>query len=125
MTRWVNVVNESRGGLPVVRARWCASFLCRLRGLSFRSSLGKGEGLLLVERRASRVDASIHMLGMFFPLGVVWIDGDHRVVDTRLAQPWRVYAPRSAAQFTLEASPQILDFLSPGEQVDFIDEAVV
>jgi hypothetical protein len=121
MDRWVEVVNSTRGR-PLARARWCVTFACRLRGLSLRRQLEKGEGLVLVEARPSRIGAAIHMAGMLFPLGVVWIDGAGRVVDTRLARPWHIYLPSSPAQFTLEASPSILDQIGKGDQVLFRDE---
>ncbi len=107
----------------MARARWCDSFTCRLRGLSLRRGLPEGDGLLLVEPRASRWGAAIHMAGMFFALGIVWIGPDRRVVDTRLARPWRIYWPLSAAQFTLEANPTILKRVQTGDRLEFVDEA--
>jgi uncharacterized membrane protein (UPF0127 family) len=121
MDRWVEVVNSTRGR-RLARARWCVTFACRLRGLSLRRRLEQGEGLVLVEARPSRIGAAIHMAGMLFPLGIVWIDGDGRVVDTRLAQPWGIYLPSAPAQFTLEASSSILDEIGKGDQVVFRDE---
>jgi uncharacterized membrane protein (UPF0127 family) len=107
MARWVEVHNRTQGR-TVIRARWCASFVCRLRGLMFRRRLVPGEGLLLVERSAGRTQTAIHMAMVFFPLGVIWIDDRQRVVDTRKALPWRIYCPPAAAHRTLEANPQVL-----------------
>ena len=122
MDRWVGVLNSSRGDRPVVRARWCASFWCRLRGLSLRRELKEGEGLILVEPRPSRYGSAIHMAGMLFPLGIVWIDGDRRVVHTCLARPWGIYIPPAPALLTLEALPKALEDIAPGDQVVFQDE---
>jgi uncharacterized membrane protein (UPF0127 family) len=121
MIRWVHVVNSSRAGSRLARARWCSTFLCRLRGLSLRGGLHEGEGLLLVESRPSRANAAIHMAGMRFPLGVVWIDGEGRVVDTRLARPWGIYVPSRPAQYTLEAQPSVLEQVAPGDRLVFAD----
>lgn len=86
----------------------------------FRRALGQGEGLLLVERRASRSATSIHMFFVPFPIAVIWLDGDFRVVDKVLARPWRpFYAPREAAQYTLEATPELLDEVSEGDVLEF------
>ena len=123
MTRWIQVVNRTRGDGLVARARWCDSFACRLRGLSLRRSLPEGEGLLLVEPRPSRMGAAIHMAGMFFALGVVWMSADGRVVQARLARPWRIYWPAAPARFTLEAHPTILEWVSAGDRLEFVDEA--
>ena len=115
------MVNLDRGGLEVAHARWCASFLCRLRGLTFRRGLPAGEALLLVEKQASRLGASIHMWGVFFPLGVAWLDDDLVVVDCVVARPWRVYLPAAPARYILEGAPAMLESLAVGERLAFED----
>jgi uncharacterized membrane protein (UPF0127 family) len=121
MSRWVHVINSSRAGRRLVQARWCSSFLCRLRGLSLRSSLGEDEGLLLVESRPSRANAAIHMGGMRFPLGIIWMDTDGHVVDMRLARPWGIYIPSDPAKYTLEAGPSVLEQVARGDRLVFAD----
>lgn len=115
---FVQVLNRSQA-LPV-KAQYCASFFCRLRGLMFRRSMPVDQGLLLVQARESRLDASIHMFFVWFALAVVWINTQGEVVDVRLAQPWRAaYIPRRAAKYILELeSSHINDFLI-GDQVVF------
>ena len=58
-------------------------------GLTFRRSLAPQEGLLLVQRNDSRVEATIHMFFMWIDLAVVWINMDNEVVDVQLAKRWR------------------------------------
>jgi len=123
MPRWVVVRNRSRGGMPVARARWCSSFLCKLRGLSLRRTLPAETGLLLAESGDGRWTTSIHMFGMLFDIGVVWIDGRGIVVDTRHALPWRAYLPTAPARFTLEGSPEILDRAKVGDLLEFAEDA--
>jgi uncharacterized membrane protein (UPF0127 family) len=116
----IQIRNESRPGAGLLRARFCDSFLCRLRGLTFRRSLQEDEALLLVEKRESRVDASIHMLAVFMDLGVVWLNSDKEVVDTRLARRWRpAYFPRQAARYVLEFSPHRLGEYQIGDRLSF------
>jgi uncharacterized membrane protein (UPF0127 family) len=74
-----------------------------LRGLTFRKPLPLDEGLLLIHDRESRVDTAIHMLGVRMNLTVVWINSADKIVDVRLARPWRlVYIPKQAARNVLE-----------------------
>ena len=122
MKRRVQVLNQSRGNALVCRARWCDSFFCRLRGLTFRSEIPESEGLLLVESSEGRVNTSIHMLFVFFSISVFWVSSDGVVVDKKIARPWRFYGPEHAAQYILEASPGILDEVQIGDQLVFIDE---
>jgi len=122
MASWFEVRNRSHGEQPIVRARWCQSYLCRLRGLTFRRSLPDGMSLLLVNTKESRSEAAIHMWAVFFPLGVVWLDSSLRVVDCKIAQPWRVYLPVLPARYILEGPPSILDSITVGDVLEFIDE---
>jgi uncharacterized protein len=119
MAHWVEVHNRSRGSGLIIRARWCASFLCRLRGLMFRRRLELGQGLLLVEADQGVAGAAIHMWFVFMSLGVVWIDDRMTVVDVRQARPWRVYAPRRAARFILEGQPGMLESIAVGDVLEF------
>jgi uncharacterized membrane protein (UPF0127 family) len=100
--------------------RYCADFLCRLRGLTFRQRLGDDEGLLLVGRRESRLDAAIHMLFVFFPIAVVWLDGGRRVVDVQLARPFRpFYVPQAPAKDILEGPPALIESVDVGDRLHF------
>jgi len=78
---------------------------------------------MLVESRDGRWTTSIHMFGMLFAIGVVWIDGRGTVVDARRASPWRVYLPAAPARFTLEGSPEILERAAVGEELEFAEDS--
>ena len=67
--------------------------LTRLRGLLGRASLEPGEGLLL------RPSAAVHTMFMRFPIDVVFLDRDRRVLDIRAdVKPWRAAARRGARE---------------------------
>ena len=100
----------------------CATFACRLRGLTFRRELGSWGGLLLDQGRDSRVETAIHMLGVFMDLAVVWISQGRQVVDLRLARAWRpFYVPRRPARYVLEIAPQRLAEFEIGDRLAFED----
>jgi uncharacterized membrane protein (UPF0127 family) len=116
MTVW----NETRGERLLGHVRRCASFLCRLRGLTFRRPLGKDEGLLLVGHQESRTDTAIHMFFVFFSIAAIWLDQNGRVVDARLARPFRpLYVPRAPARDVLEGPPTLLEWTRIGDQLRF------
>ena len=118
--KYVTVHNLSRPQPAVMLARYCASFFCRLRGLTFRRSLPTNQGLLLVQGRESRMDSAIHMLGVWMDLAVVWITGAGEVVDVRLARSWRLaYVPRRPARYVLEMSAEHLEDFQIGDHVRF------
>jgi uncharacterized membrane protein (UPF0127 family) len=116
--KYVTLANLSQPHTQPIVARYCTSFLCQLRGLMFTHDLAPDRGLLLVQGRDSRLDASIHMLFMAMDLAVVWINAQNEVVDTRLAQRWRlVYVPQQPACFVLEAHPDRLADFNIGDKV--------
>jgi uncharacterized membrane protein (UPF0127 family) len=116
----VNLLNTTRPLPTPIQATFCDSFLCRLRGLMFRSNLDHAEGLLLVEARDSRVDTSIHMLFVYMDLAVIWINSKNEVVDTVLARSWRpAYAPHQPAKYILEIHPDRLNEFAIGDKIEF------
>jgi uncharacterized membrane protein (UPF0127 family) len=102
------------------RVGYCDSFYCRLRGLMFRSHLGRDEGLLLVEKRDSRLETSIHLFFVSFDLAVFWINSEMTVVDKILARSWRpAYLSKAAAKYTLEIHPDRIGDYEIGDRVEF------
>ena len=70
----------------------------RMRGLLGRDELPRGEGILL------RPAGSVHTFFMRFPIDVVFLDRENRVVDVeRELVPWRT-AKRRGAKAVLELS---------------------
>jgi uncharacterized membrane protein (UPF0127 family) len=102
------------------RVQYCESFLGRLRGLTFHPTLARDEGLLLVFGRDSRVDSSIHMLGVSFDLAVFWINSEMKVVDKVVAGAWKpAFFPKKPARFVLEIHASRINDLEIGQVVEF------
>jgi uncharacterized membrane protein (UPF0127 family) len=121
MPRWVSINNVTRAKEQVVKARWCQSYLCKLRGLTFRRILPRDEGLILVEKAESRTNASIHMWMVFFPIAVAWLNKDLKVVDLKIAKPWRVYFPDTPAQYVLEGPVEMIERIAIDDQLEWVD----
>jgi uncharacterized membrane protein (UPF0127 family) len=122
MSQIVGIENLSRRNKLDIQAKWCESYFCKLRGLTFRRTLAPQEALLLVENSDSVFATTIHMWGVFCELGVIWIDSSMQVVDTKRAKPWRIYAPAAPARYTLECDPKYLDEIQVGEYVRFLED---
>jgi uncharacterized protein len=121
-TEFCQVVDDRSGRVLLQRARWCNTFGSRLRGLTFRRALAPGEGLILVEKEDSRVNAGITMLFTFIDLGVIWVNDAGQVVDTTVARPWRPsYLPQAPARYAIEAEPTILQQVQFGDLLRFVE----
>lgn len=121
MPRIVTVKTPTTNRQPI-RAIYCASFFCRLKGLMFHRPLSPDEGLLLVQPKDSRLDSSIHMLFVWFDLGIVWINDEMTIVDMCIAKAWRpAYLPKAPARYVLEIRPENLEKFHIGQKVTFED----
>jgi uncharacterized membrane protein (UPF0127 family) len=123
MSRFIFVRNLKQPDLSPALVKYCDSFLCRLRGLTFRERLDPDDGLLLVQgQHDSRIDSSIHMLFVPFDLNVVWINTDMTVVDKVIAKSWRpAYFSAAPARYVLEIHPDRWEDYQIGDKVEFQD----
>ncbi len=120
-TKRVKIVHRRTGEVLIDSARWCESRLCRLRGLQFSKAPKPGEGLLLVMAKESVVETSIHMFFVFFSIAAVWISNQGQITSAQLAKPWRpYYASPTPARYVLETTPDFLDRITVGDEVDFV-----
>jgi uncharacterized membrane protein (UPF0127 family) len=124
MSKWRVLKESSNNKIILKRVKLCDNFWTRFRGLQFVTHLPDDEGLLFVTGSENRANTTIHMFFMFFSIGVVWLDASGKVVDKCFAKPWRpAYAPRSPAQYFVEAKPAILDKVQIGDVLRFDEVA--
>jgi uncharacterized membrane protein (UPF0127 family) len=97
MMRVCNARNESKDSVLFKEGLLATSFWQRLRGLLGRPPLQEGEGLVL------KGDKSIHTFFMGFPIDVVYLDREGRVVHlTEDMVPHRIGPFVGAAAYVLE-----------------------
>jgi uncharacterized membrane protein (UPF0127 family) len=114
------LIHEESGRVLLARVRWCDTFTSKLRGFTFRRHLSADDGLVLVEKSDSRITSAIHMLFVFFDLGVVWVNDAGEVVDTVVAKPWRLsYTPKAPARYIIEFHPSLLPQVKTGDHIRF------
>lgn len=100
---YLTVTNGDRGTVLAERVTSANTFFGRFRGLMGRAELPTGHGLLLDG------DNSIHTFFMRFPIDVVFLDRQRRVVHLmhRVA-PWRISKIIWRARAVLELPPGTL-----------------
>jgi uncharacterized membrane protein (UPF0127 family) len=123
MSHSINLSNRSNNQKNGIRVKFCDDFLTRLRGFTFRKNLALDEGLVLAEKRDSRIDTSIHMLFVWTDLAVFWVDSSLVVVDKALAKSWHpYYASKKPSRYVIEMHPSQIDFLQVGDRIEFSNE---
>jgi uncharacterized membrane protein (UPF0127 family) len=120
MTKYITVENKARGIQGPLRIKYCDTFLTQLRGFTLRPTLARDEGLVLVGKRDSRLESSIHMLFVSFDLAVIWINANMQIVDKVLARSWRsAYFSNEPASYVLEVHPERWEEFQIGDTVEF------
>lgn len=92
------------GDEVICRARVADNFLSRLRGLMFQKELDREEGLLIKYSKhlGSR---SVHGFFMRFPLDLVFLDANGRVLEIGFLPKWGYYNPVSkGSAYVLEVN---------------------
>jgi uncharacterized protein len=109
----VHVAADARGRVLCERCTVADRPHTRLRGLLGRPGLLPGEGLLL------RPSPSIHTWFMRFPIDVVFLDAELRVIGVRESvRPWRLAGQRRArAALELAAGEAARRGISTGDRI--------
>ena len=86
----------------------------KTKGLMFRKELAKNSGLLMVFGYDRKHE--IWMFGMRFPIDIVFIDKEKRIVEINHSvkpmgknpKTWRVYRPSKSCRYVLEVNSGIM-----------------
>jgi uncharacterized membrane protein (UPF0127 family) len=117
--RQATLRNISRPSAPAIRVQYCTSFWSKFKGLMFKKRLEKDTGILLVEKKDSILNTSIHMFFMAFDIAIVWIDSSFRVVDKKVARRWHpAYSPCQPAKFVLETTTDQINNFEVNEHIN-------
>jgi uncharacterized membrane protein (UPF0127 family) len=110
------MIRDTRGHVVCESCRVADNPPMRMRGLLGRRDLPAGEGLLL------RPAPSIHTWFMRFPIDVLFLDADLRVLDViPELGPWRVAARRGArAVLELASGEASRRGLRPGDPLELV-----
>ena len=93
----MKITNTTRSTTLAEKARRAGGFLARGRGLMLSSPLPAGGGLVLDPCN------SIHMFFMRYPLDIIFVSNDGRVVFMyRSIKPWRMGRVVRGAQMAIE-----------------------
>ena len=79
----------------------------RFKGLMFEKKENFDYALVFELPRESRIGASVHMMFVFFPIGIVFLDSKKRVVDKAILNPWKLnYTPKKRSKYFVELPPE-------------------
>jgi hypothetical protein len=87
-------------------------------GLMFSKKLRRGKSVIFIFDKERKV--GIHMLFVFFPLDIVFLNSKKRVVDVRRSLPFISFIiPRKKAKYVIEMN-RGENVLRVGDKVEFV-----
>lgn len=81
-----------------IKAIVCKSYFSKFRGMIFR----RNNALPMLFTFDKEKKIPIHMLFVFFPLIVLWLDKRKMIVDKKILWPFQMYSPQKKACFVVE-----------------------
>ena len=83
--------------------RFASNPLDRMRGLMFEDIKKFNYALVFDFQNESRVGCSLHMMFVFFPIDVLFLDKNKKIVDKAALNPFTPnYTPKKAAKYVIE-----------------------
>ncbi len=119
MTKYVEILNKNI--ILASKAKYYDHFLPKLKGLMFTLPLRRGHGIVLVASKEGILETMIHMLFVFYPLDIVWLNSDFEVVDLRkMIMPFTPFvAPIKPAKYVIELPHGSLKHIKIGDKLIF------
>ncbi|MBW2990345.1 DUF192 domain-containing protein [Candidatus Woesearchaeota archaeon] len=94
------IQNETKNFVIIKKAKICKNVFCKAFGFMFRFKK-PDKALVFIFKSERRAD--LHMLFVFFPIDVLFLDKNKKVVDIKKDfKPFSYYAPRVKAEFVVE-----------------------
>ncbi len=99
------------------------NFFFKAKGLMFTRPLRKGQAIVLEAMDEGVLETTIHMLFVFYPIDIVWLNSNKEVVDLKESVlpfiPW--IAPRRAAKYVIELKKGAAKHIRIGDRLDFVE----
>lgn len=113
--------NKTSGKQVMKKVRFAETHWQKMKGLMFEDSGKFDYALVFTLPRESIAEATIHMLFVFFPIDVIYLDKNKRVVDiARNIKPFSLgYKPKKPSLFFVEVPATKSKGISLGDQLDW------
>lgn len=110
---------KSNGKTIISKVR-VASELGKVKGLMFEKKEKHDYALIFKMHAESRIGCSLHMMFVFFPIDVLFLNSEKKVVDKVTLNPWQLnYTPKKAAKYVVEMPKGLGKKVKIGEKVSW------
>jgi len=112
------IKNQSKKFVIIKKTRLCKNIFCKAFGFMFRFKKPE-KALVFIFKNKRRID--LHMLFVFFPIDVLFLDKNKKVVDIKKNfKPFSYYASKARAEYVIELPRGSLGNTSKGDKIIII-----
>ena len=95
--------NSLTGKTLIQNTKKASSAWARFKGLMFEKKKKFDYGLIFELDSETKIGASIHMMFVFFPIDIIYLNSKKVVIDKKTVKPWILnYTPKQAAKYFIE-----------------------
>lgn len=96
------------------------SLLQKAKGLMFENKGKFDYALVFVLKNKSKIEASVHMLFVFFPIGIIFLNEEKKVIEKVMLKPWTLnYTPKKPANYFIEVPTKYLNKVKINDKISW------
>ena len=114
------LINSTSGKRIIQKTKTANTVFTRFKGLMFEKKENFDYGLIFELAKEGRINSSVHMLFVFFPIDIVFLNSQKIVVDKATLNPWKLnYTPKKSAKYFVELPNGIGNKIKSGEKLQW------
>ncbi|MFH1390825.1 MAG: DUF192 domain-containing protein [Candidatus Diapherotrites archaeon] len=112
------LINSTSGKKIIEKTKTANTSFSRFKGLMFEKKENFDYGLVFELDKEGRINSSVHMLFVFFPIDIVYLNSEKIVVDKTTLNPWILnYTPKKSAKYFVELPKETASKIKLGEKL--------
>ena len=97
------LINSSTNQKIIKKTKIANTSFLRFKGLMFEKNENFDYALIFELTRESKIGSSVHLMFVFFPIEIVFLNSQKIVVDKATLNPWKLnYTPKKPAKYFIE-----------------------
>jgi uncharacterized membrane protein (UPF0127 family) len=116
----LKIKNKVKSNLIIEKTKLADTFFKRATGLMFYPKKKFNFALIFDLERTTLVGASIHMFFVFFPINLIFLDENKKILEIKKnLKPFQLYNPKLASRFIIELPVSVKLEVTNGDQLDW------
>ena len=114
------LINSSTNQEIIKKTKIANTSFLRFKGLMFEKKENFDYALIFELTRESKIGSSVHMMFVFFPIEIVFLNSQKIVIDKATLKPWKLnYTPKKSAKYFIELPLKKSKTISLGDKINW------